>query len=208
MRISYMSNGIINIIDENYKEYLDEGCLDLIQIKNICGIYGINKKNNMNLQLNDIDILTPDFKQYIPTNNKSDILKSSEFCKKYSFFVKIIYACLKIDVEIFNCDGNILVMKNNYGLIKSLEKRKKEIINDHINILKIQQKNIMKKIGQEYNEYYSTYISRINIIDKIYNCISVLLNNNVLSKSDSLLSLIIPFFYVREDDFIEEYGSE
>lgn len=205
-----MSIGIIKMIDKDYSEFKE--CLDLAQIINICKLYKIKNNNSTSIGLSDIELNSPDFK-FIDKNKingskskkgQSDILKSKEFVKKYSFFIRIIYACFKINVEMFDINDNILTLKNNYQLVKSMKQKKKLIIDDHIQILKEYQTDLSKKIGNKYNSYVTTFLNKIKIIDKITGYIDRLVESKVLDKTDNLLTLILPYFYTYTE-FIEEY---
>lgn len=208
-----MSNGIIKIIDKRYKEFIDNEYLDIVQIKNICNLYKIKSGGSSSISLSDINLNTPDFKilnkkKNLPGSkskkNQSDILKSEEFIKKYSFFIRILYACFKVDVEIFDINNNILTLKNNFQLVKAMKSKKKSIIEEHIQLLRSQQSNISENIDEDYHEYIHTYLVKIQIIEKIIGYINKLVDTNVLEKTDNLLTLILPYFYIYTE-FIEEY---
>mgnify|MGYP005847801399 CR=1 FL=1 len=204
-----MSIRIIKIIEKKYFEYFDDKCLDIIQIKNICNLYKIKSLSSDSISLDKLTISSPNFKK-IKLNksakkNQLNILKSPEFTKKYSFFIRILYACLKIDIDLFDINNDIITLKNNYHLIKSLESKKKQLISEHLTILKYQYKNISQKIDTDYVNYFENYIVKIKIIDKIMTSINKLIQNDVLDKTDNLLSLILPYFYTYTK-FIEEYN--
>lgn len=218
MEVPRMAIGIIKIINKHYSKYLKEECLDIIQIKNICDLYK-NKNNPANsITLSEINLTSPDFEKFKIADSKkkesqdkktrqkqAEILKSPEFVKKYSFFVKIIYACLRINVEIFEIDNKYLTLKNNYQIIKSLEHKKKTLISEHMTILKNQYKNISEPIDTEYNSYYDNYIMKIKIIDRAMLLIQKLIKHQIFEKTDTLLSLILPYFY-NYTEYIEEYN--
>lgn len=208
MELSRMSLAIIKIIDKQYNEYIDDECLDIIQIRNICNLYKVKTTSNNSVTLSEINLSSPEFKKIsnkIQKKNQDDVLKTDEFMKKYSFFIRIIYACLKINIDIFNIDDNILTLKNNHQFIKSLEASKKILIAEHLAILKTQYKNISQKINDEYEIYYRTYLVKIKIIDKIITAINKLIIEEVFDKTDNLLTLILPYFYTYME-FIEEYN--
>lgn len=208
MELLKMSICIIKILNEKYNNYILEECLDIIQLINICNLYK-NKYTNINsITLDEINITTPNFEK-IKINNKMkkqiDLLKSDDFKKKYSFFIKIIYSCLQMNVDIFNINNGILTLKNNYQLIKSLEINKKSLFLEHINILKSYCKKCYKNIYNEYNKYSHEFIIKIKILEKIINSISSLIESHVFEKTDNLFSLILPFFY-SYTEYIEEYN--
>lgn len=212
MEVSSMSMYIIKKMNKNFPDLCEDECLDVIQIKGICNLYKINKNQNKDIDLTDICFSSPEFEKKpkkITRKNQDQMLQSENFIKKHSFFVRIIYACLKIDITIFNDNDDIITLKNNYQLIKSLESKKKSLIIEHINKLKLQCKNkeLSKKIGEEYEKFFVDYMTKIKIIDKIISSISKLIDINIFTKTDNLLTLILPYFYIY-NQYIEEYNNE
>lgn len=207
--LSRISMGIIKIVDSQYSEYLDKECLDLIQIKNICNLYKKKSSDsNQSVNLSEIIFTSPEFKKtQSKSKNDKDILKCKEFKKKYSFFIRVLHACLKIEIDIFSLSNKTLTLKNNYQLIKSLENKKKQLFSDHMEVLKLQYKNINQSINESYEKYCHVYLSKLKIIDKITGYIKKLIKNNVFEKTDNLLTLILPYFYTYIE-FIEEYNLD
>lgn len=209
MELLKMSKGIIKFLNIKYKVYIDAECFDIIKIKEICNLYNIKSSDQDSITLSEITITSPEFKKVSPKElkkNHSEILKSPEFIKKYSFFIKMLYACLKMGVELFNIDNNIIILKNNYQLIKSLELKKKQLITHHLLLLKTQSKNITHKIDSEYEDYFQKYIVKIKIIDTLMGHIHTLIKSEVVVKTDNLLTLILPYFY-NYTNFIEVYNE-
>ena len=209
MEISYMITEIIKNIDTNYYKYIKNESLDIIQIKHVCNLYKTNSATASNINLSEINISSPDFKKKknVKTNkSQTEILKSPEFIKRYNFFIRIIYTCFKIEIDIFDISKDVLTLKNNHHFIKSLEQKKKHIIKEHVEILKSHYKNISKKIDQNYETYHSNYLIQIKIIDKVIGSITKLIDAKILEKTDNLLSLLLPYFY-RYMEFIEEYNN-
>ncbi len=210
--MSRISIGIKKIISKQYSKYIDDECIDLMHIVNICDLYKIKSDSkNASITLSEINFSSPEFeklsiiKKNKKKKNQTDLLKSIEFTKKYRFFIRIMYACLKINVEMFDINDGILTLKNNYQLIKSLEFKKKQLISSHLEILKLQCKNITDMVGNDYEIFFSKYITKIKIIDLIMKHIYKLLDGNVFDKTDNLLTLILPYFYTYTE-FIEEYN--
>ena len=212
MELSRMSMGIIRIIEKQYSEFIDDDCLDIIRIKDICNLYKpkSKKKTSESLSLSEIQFSSPQFKKINVRENRkknqNEILVSDEFTKKYAFFIRIMYSCLKINVDIFNINSTIITIKNNYQLIKALDTRKKQLLVDHINILKIQHKNSNQEIDVNYESYCTNFLTKIKIIDKITGALNKLIKFGVFEKTDNLLTLILPYFYTYTD-FIEEYNG-
>ncbi|AGF85468.1 hypothetical protein QJ854_gp314 [Moumouvirus goulette] len=207
MELTRMSNGIIKIISKKYSSYESNECLDIVQIKNICNLYKVKNQSNESVRLSEINLSSPEFKSFDPKINKNNLetLKSAEFSKKHSFFIRVIYACLKIGVELFNCGNEFVTLKNNYQLVKSLEIKKKQLINEHITILKNQYKMADQKIPLNYEGYLKQYTMNIRIIDKIMSSMNKLIESLVFKNTDTLLSLVLPYFFTYTE-YIEEYN--
>jgi hypothetical protein len=208
MEVSRMACGIIKMIDDIYDENSCNDCLDILQIRNICKLYSAKIHGTKNVTLSEISISSPEFEKIHKVESKKrieDVLKTNEFIKKYSFFIKTIYVSLKVGVEIFNTKNGIITLKNNHQFIRSLENKKKQIIMEHISILKMHYKNISQKIGLEYERYYEKYLSKIKIIDRVSELLNKSIQLGIMERTDNLLTLILPYFYVYTD-FIEEYN--
>jgi hypothetical protein len=209
MELSRMSVLITKMIDIEYRQYNDNDneCLDIIQLKNICNLYKTKGSSTNSISLHSIVFSSPEFQKINKTSQKKqiDILKTPEFQKKYSFFIRVIFCCLKISITIFDIKDNVITMKNNYQLIKALELGKKKLIEQHMNILKQQHKHISQKINPDYDEYFHDYLIKVKLIDKISSSITKLIDTNILTKTDNLFSLVLPYFY-KYDEFIEEYN--
>lgn len=210
MELSHMSIGITKMIKEKYNEYIDDDCLDIVQIGNICNLYKTKSSKARNsISLSEITFSTPDFQKtkidLKKIKKQLDILKTKEFQKKYAFFIRIIYSSLKIGVEIFDISDMTVSLKNNYRLIKSIEQCKKKLIEEHVNILKNHYKNISVAIDNNYDDYIKSYLVKVKILDKIIASINKLINGKVFDKTDNLFSLILPYFYTYTE-YIEEYN--
>src|SRR5436190_2085244 len=113
MELARMATGIIKIIDKEYDQHVDDECLDIIQIKNICNLYKTKNNSVNSISLSEISFSSPEFKKVankIDKKNQAGVLKSEEFVKKYSFFIKNLYACLKMGITIFDINDNILTL--------------------------------------------------------------------------------------------------
>lgn len=202
MDIVKMASNINKILDKKYFKSYNK-CIDFIQLKNICSIYK-NTTNNSTISLNDIDLKSPDFKKCKTKTKDKNIMESEDFKKKYAFFIRIFYSCLKMNIEIFDLKDNILILKNNYILLKSISNAKKKIISEHIEELKYYQKSIKKNIRDDYNNYVQNFIVKIKILEKITIFINKLIDNAIINRNDNLFTLILPYFY-KHEKFIEVY---
>jgi len=200
-----MSNNIVKIIQQKYSKQTINECIDITQLINICTLYKDNCTNS-SISLNDIDFSSHEFKK--PTKKIStNVIETSEFKNKYNFLIKIIYACLKMNIDIFEIhDDKTFTFKNNYLLIKSIEIQKKNILLDHISVLKKYSRCATHCIDQQYyDEYVPGYLIKIRILDKILLSIKKIIKANVVNNTDSLFTLILPYFYSYRK-YIEEYN--
>lgn len=211
MSLVHLCVEIIKIIENKYDAKIYKKSVDIAQIKNICDLSldsVVNVDFDNSITLSEIKLSSPEFKKISKNSRKKnfkDVLKSEDFQKTYLQFIRLLHACLKIGIEIFESDDDIIVIKNNYHLIKTLENRKKRLIADHINVLKMQSKNVANKIDAEYDDYSYTYIMKVRIIDKILEMINKMIKNGIMQNNDTLLSLILPYFY-QYQNYIEEYN--
>lgn len=197
-----MAIHIIRDLDEIYQT----DSHDIDQIKKICKIYKISEPPD-DINIRDITFSSPDTTKTSPSSikKKSDIFSSKEFLTKYSLFVKIIYTCLKLDVNIFDVDEDSITIKNNYQFMKSLDQKKKEILSAHIDIIKSQIKNISSPITNDYKLYFDEYLTKLKIIENIAYRIKKIISADIVSETDNIMSLILPYFYMQTE-YIEVYG--
>jgi hypothetical protein len=141
---------------------------------------------------------------YVADNpvNKN-FLSSKEFINKYSFFIKVIYACIKLNVKIFN-RINSLTLKNNNELINSFNGTKKILIVSHIKILKAFEKKNNKMTWSEYETIDSDFLKKIRTINNIVDIIKKMVQYKIFSLEDNITKLITPFF-IKKEHYIEEY---
>ena len=205
MDLQCMSLDIIKMIDKQYKKIIDNECLDIKRIKDFCNLYVSKQSYVKTVNLSDLIFSSPEFEKVSYQTKINNILKTTEFKKKYTHVIRIIFACLKMGVEMFNINDGIATLKNNYQFIKSLEQKKKQMISSHILILKAQYKDISKKIDTDYELYFQDYMTKIKIIDKIILSTNNLIINKHLQKTDNLLTLLLPYFYTYTE-YIEEYN--
>ncbi|AEX61469.1 hypothetical protein c7_L405 [Megavirus courdo7] len=87
-----MSNGILKILSKKYKYYMDNECIDLIQIKMICNLSKTKSKSNESIRLSEINLSSPEFKTFDPklSKNQIDMMKSQEFIKN-NLFLFVLY---------------------------------------------------------------------------------------------------------------------
>lgn len=201
-----MATEIKKIIDNTFQEIDVDDCIDITQIKSMCNLYQNKNSENIVISIGDIIFNSPEYtKNFCKNINKKNILESNEFIRTYTFFLKIIYACLKIEVEIFDIGNDIVTLKNNYQLMKALKNKKKELICEHINILKNQIKKFHYELSDDYILFNSQFISKIKVIDKISYYIDKIIKSEKSYKTSNLLSLLLPYFY-KYAEFIEEYN--
>jgi hypothetical protein len=209
MKLSNMICEILSIINRKYSKYKKEECFDITQIKTFCKLHKQknldNVANDSTVSLTDINFSSPDIKKIKPctkSKQSSFNINTPEFMRVYSLFIKILYSCLILEVDIFHeddsgDDNNFVTLKNNYQLIRSINICKKKYIGDHIDVLNKQKKNAVINIIS-YEKYVNEYLCKIKILDKLCRWISI------FEKNDNLFSLILPYFYTYTE-YIEEY---
>lgn len=135
-----------------------------------------------------------------PINKK----KKKNFSKRRLLTLKILYACLKLDVSIFS--DNILV--NNRTLINLLTKKKREFLLEVNNVItyNTSKMSTLRSVKhKEYQQVFDECILKVRIIDKLMKIIAKLCQKKILRETDTILMLTIPFFFI-EKEYIEQYG--
>lgn len=206
LEIDSMKKYILAHINKNYKSYIKNDCFDIVQLKNICMLYKLSDNDADSISLDDVNISSPYFNKSSNKKNRGEnIIESNEFKQRYKFFIKIMYALIKLDIEIFDIDDDILTIKNNYNMLKSINESRKFLTSAHITELK----KINKYNGQfsdsQFEKSVNSYVKQMKILDKIVTYFNKIINNGIIKKTDSLLTLLLPFFY-KYIECIEEYG--
>lgn len=206
MKLDTMAKEIIRILDNNYSKYKNNN--DIILIKNICKLCDFEDIMDGSVKLEDVDISSPDFYNQTIKKRKNKNETINDFRKKHKFFIKIMYACLKTDVDLFNKskkDDNIIVIKNNMQLKRSINKTINKKVNEFIDISKKLKKNhdeLDKYIA--YMQNYEVVLKSLRRLDEV---ISKVLSDHKYLHEQNLNTLILPYFYREDDDdIIEEYG--
>lgn len=186
--MSVLSQSVKRMILKAY----DETSTDIKQIIEICDLVD----HKIQEESPDITILSPEFtndvKQYA---NNSDLLECPQFCKKYQYFISLLYGLLKLKVPVFDEKGQHPVMLNNQKLLKSIERTKRDLIKTHILILNSEHKNAKTCFSPDYEEYSKEFITKTRQLDRIRSTIDKLLKQKVWLPNETLLSLITPYFY-------------
>lgn len=199
MNLPSMISDIIQTVNQKYGD--ENECFDITQIKIFCKLCKTKNTTKSAIPLSDITFSTPDAKKINYKENKQTLEKinTPEFQRVYCLFIKILYSCFKLEVEIFDVNkDNFATIKNNYQLIKSIELCKKKYILEHIEILKSNQKKLSSTDLLVYEDYVAEYLVKMKILNKLIGWISILEKNN------NLFSLILPYFY-KYTQYIEEY---
>jgi len=155
-------------------------------------------------QPKDMFFDSPKFQPYQESN--IDSLKSTEFLNKHTFFVRVIYICLQLGISIFASHKSGAIVLLSYRELKlKIYARKKELIGDHILILKKQQRAQTHDYTSEYVPYCQDYQRSMDTIHKILRAINDILAKGIASEQDNLLSMLLPYFRAKER-FIEKYN--
>ena len=195
---------------------------DIMRIKNICELFSGNKNHSSPSDANDqnyhdIFIDSPYFESY--QENNIDYLKSEEFLNKYTFFIKVIYFCLKLNINIFSetsnknydkkakqnsNDDRTVIIVSNFNLLKAINLSKRKLISDHIKLLNSHAKLCSKDYTESYVAYVQDYTKKMLTIEKIKRGINSIIDSKIATNSDNLISMLLPYFRAKES-FIEEY---
>lgn len=200
MKITKMASSIVTILERDH----DMESLDVKHIVDFCLLYEDADKPTKRRRRDaegspeEMAFSSPHFEQITRKTPKRNIsIDSEEFEKKYSFFTKIIYACLRLDVKMFQETTSGEILKNNYQMIKAIEARKKQLVGEHMEILKTHYRNPCEEVGEEYVFYLTSYTKKIKILQDVRSAIQKLADRSILSMNDCMISLLVPYFCVR-----------
>ncbi len=178
---------------------------DLKDLHFLINLYDVSSSDQIDEISSEVDITSP-----IDTSGRSqdEIIKSSNFIKRYKVFLKIIFSALLINVDIFKIYRDNQVFMNLYDMKNSFLKRKKKILQDVSNNINDNTKVLKDLLEVKYDSYEKIFlysITQIKVIDKVVSIICKIIAMKLLSETDSIISLIMPFFY-KYQDFIETYN--
>lgn len=206
---------VINHIKQNYGKYIKNKCYDVMGLLEICCIYieseKILKKVKLReLSYNDLQMSSPNFtnmKKRKRSNNIKNVINNDEFEKRHKLLIKILLCCFVLDIEIFNIDNDIAVLKNTHHLIKTIHKKKEQKFNELIELASSYKKKPHIKVSEDYYELTSELHESIRICDRLLYILNELTKNMIIKPVDSISMLIIPYFYnEHKKDCIEVFG--
>jgi len=211
-KIIKMATIITYELESNFNKFIAENNIDMLQMKKICTLYqNLNPVKSIQVELDEIDFssispyLHKSQTQTYGDFDKNKLMASPEFVKKYCLFIKIIYCCLQLQINIFKMKNNTAIFKNNYDLKKSLITKKKDLLRDY----QIEINDLIKNSDQVTYENLQLLSSKlqlkITILDKMVININKLVSMEILDWTDSLYGLILPYFY-KYQTYIEEYA--
>lgn len=217
MQLDDMTNEIMTILHNSYHDQLLNS-IDIQQLRNICMLYQnkyldkIDDSQSTYYQdterIPKLETVKSDKKTHLNIQSfitHKKILSTKEFRKRYTFFIKIIYSCLIVGIDIFDNDGINLMLKSNHYLLRSINKTKKQIIEEQIAILNQLKRDSSISI-KTYENVNAEFILKLKTIDKITAHLDKLIQHQIITPIDNLFHLILPFFYVHLE-YIEEYTA-
>lgn len=177
---------------------------DLKDLYFLINLFDITKNESLPELSSEVDINSPIMAE---NKTKTEILKSDNFIKRYSVFLKIIFSALLMNVEIFKIYRDNQVFLNLYDMKNSFLKRKKKILQDIITYVDDNSKILKSLLDIKHTDYQNIFaiaLTQMKVIDKVISIINKLIDNNLLKETESIISLVMPFFY-KYQDFIETY---
>lgn len=201
-KINNISNEIVSILKSRYSKYIKMECVDIIRLIDVCKL-NITESNGKNINLSEIILESPDLSSVQVEKQIKNIRTNKSFLKYSDVALRLVHACLKLNVEIFDITEDNVMLKNNYRLIASIDNRKKALIIDHINQLKKYAKN--SKLVMTNYITNSKFNGEINILEKIKKSINDMILHKTFNNSDNILTLVLPFFYIYQE-YIEVYS--
>jgi hypothetical protein len=193
----------------NYLE-VNNDCIDWCNIKFLITLYDSNNDNDVFDDIFDISSdlgslstgIDPDL------NKKAKIIKDKKFKLKYTVFLKILYCVIILEVSFYKKTNDCSIARTLGDLKNSFLKKKKNSVTKMIEEFK-ENSSTLKKLNNvkydQYTNFANCHISIIKIIDKVISIIDKLINHNIIKESDTVLDLLMPYFYDYHN-YIEIYS--
>lgn len=195
--LNYVQEKTIKIYPNKKKDkYSDRKDLHFL-----INLYKSQGNNNITEISSDVDIEL----NALPDND--DILKSTNFMKRYHVFLKIIFSALLINVSLFKIYRDTEVFMNLYDMKNCFLKKKKTVLQDLTSQIDSNTKTLNTLLEFKYTEYqkiFSITTTQIKVIDKVVSIIDKLVEKKILKENESVITLIMPFFY-KYQNYIETY---
>lgn len=170
---------------------------DMQHLKIICQIKASKESVSESASIErDLNIETPAFTKI------QSIMNKQEFKERYAFFIRIVYSCLKLEIELFDKHG---VIKNNQMLIREINAMKRIMIDEHIKLLSNQKSNIHPMFFANYEEYARLFVKKIRLADNITRVYAKLIELEHIKLTDNLLNLVLSYLFRSRKHIIESY---
>jgi hypothetical protein len=190
-----MASAIKDVLCESYDDDVLETNIDVAQLIKICDYY---LDDSTDLSESSVDIyqlrLTPEnniitkevkSKKSNNSSKKDNIKYDANFFNKYAVVIKIIYCAYKFDIDPFktNVKSKIILFKNNYDMKKSFVSMKKSILKQIIDFTSNGINNPDRVFHADYEDFYSSSLKKIKILDKIIVLFNTLINEKLLEET-------------------------
>jgi hypothetical protein len=186
----------------------------LVNLKTLCELFEPESAEFLgtdftNMKTNLSSMSSPNFYKSTEVAPKKissqteDFLTSEIFLTKYSAFIKIIYASIRLGLKIFATDGvdsDVVFLQSNINLVNSINNHKRKLIDEHTDALCDLHTQI-GKVGQAYDEYLvfnTNFLTQMKTLDRIHNWIQLYAENSTYHMSDNLIEPLIVFFQVKK----------
>lgn len=155
-------------------------------------------------ELESEKILKPVFSINKLNANDEKNKNSKEYNERYSLLVRTIYICIKYEIPFLQSVKTRYVFVTNQILMQNIkERKKKESINmvDYVNEIYKETKDYSKY----FMEYATKYDNKIKRLDKLYEIIKYYTDENIISKTNSLISIMYPY-HKQKKVHLEVFG--
>ena len=185
-------------IQEELEQNHDTEATDIKRMINFCQLYPSNQISQSTSSDAEYLLESPTFQK-----DRGGI-RSSEFQNRYNYVIKIVYTMMRLDVPFYRVSGHSTVFCTMYQLDQNISDYKREIVAEHIKVLREQARHAEEDDYTQYCQYNKMYLHALKIAERIRHLIRKALESGVLNKTDNLLTLLIPYFRKKEQ-YIEEY---
>lgn len=199
--LNNMSRWILLQLEEKYAGHKST---DVSRLSDYCRLYRVERGEVESTVLDpdaiqEYDLESPNFLA------ERGLLGSTEFERRYSFVIKTVFSFLRLHIPLFRQYGGATVMLTVYELLSALSQHRKTTVKTHMTILGEQYKHPQVEDYAEYYRYVGGFLATTKILQRLRHNLQRLLDDGLCRKTDTLLTLLTPYFVKGGEEYIEEY---
>jgi len=191
MSLAQMAERILKILHKKYPRIQGS---DIEHLKIICRA---EAKQDVGVPLQTFSEINFSSPLFLPDRSVK------EYTHRTQFIIKVVYVCLRLDVDIFTVQDDGITILNIHNLVKVLSSARRRLLTEHIQMLKQYQH---QNLDDNYLSYHASFVPKVRLVERIIYVLEKLVSQGVLRYQDNLLTLILPYHY-HFNEYIEDYNS-